>query len=63
MVDGTDFLGIQVLPPRILFVGGGFITFEEPAPAPGGLRDHHPHASLTGQDVSSVPRTRTSSGH
>jgi len=24
----TDFLDLEVLPPRILFVGGGFISFE-----------------------------------
>ncbi|HEY0950438.1 NAD(P)/FAD-dependent oxidoreductase [Nocardioides sp.] len=28
LVDSTDFLDIPVLPPRILFVGGGFISFE-----------------------------------
>ena len=28
LVDSTDFLDLQVLPPRILFVGGGFISFE-----------------------------------
>ncbi|MEO5609126.1 MAG: NAD(P)/FAD-dependent oxidoreductase [Ornithinibacter sp.] len=28
LVDSTDFLDLPVLPPRILFVGGGFISFE-----------------------------------
>ena len=28
LVDSTDFLALGVLPPRILFVGGGFISFE-----------------------------------
>lgn len=28
LIDSTDFLDLQVLPPRILFVGGGFISFE-----------------------------------
>jgi glutathione reductase (NADPH) len=28
LVDSTDFLNLEVLPPRILFVGGGFISFE-----------------------------------
>ena len=28
LVDSTDFLDLEVLPPRILFVGGGFISFE-----------------------------------
>lgn len=28
LVDSTDFLDLKVLPPRILFVGGGFISFE-----------------------------------
>ncbi|HXH78737.1 NAD(P)/FAD-dependent oxidoreductase [Nocardioides sp.] len=28
LVDSTDFLDLTVLPPRILFVGGGFISFE-----------------------------------
>lgn len=28
LVDSTDFLELPVLPPRILFVGGGFISFE-----------------------------------
>jgi glutathione reductase (NADPH) len=28
LVDSTDFLNLDVLPPRILFVGGGFISFE-----------------------------------
>jgi len=28
LVDSTDFLDLDVLPPRILFVGGGFISFE-----------------------------------
>ena len=28
LVDSTDFLDLGVLPPRILFVGGGFISFE-----------------------------------
>lgn len=28
LVDSTDFLDLEVLPQRILFVGGGFISFE-----------------------------------
>ena len=28
LVDSTDFLDLDALPPRILFVGGGFISFE-----------------------------------
>ncbi len=28
LVDSTDFLDLEVLPSRILFVGGGFISFE-----------------------------------
>ncbi len=28
LVDSTDFLDLEVLPARILFVGGGFISFE-----------------------------------
>ena len=28
LVDSTDFLDLEELPPRILFVGGGFISFE-----------------------------------
>ena len=28
LVDSTDFLDLEVLPRRILFVGGGFISFE-----------------------------------
>ncbi|EAP98698.1 regulatory protein [Janibacter sp. HTCC2649] len=28
MVESTDFLDLTALPPRILFVGGGFISFE-----------------------------------
>ena len=28
LVDSTDFLDLDVLPPRILFVGGGFVSFE-----------------------------------
>jgi glutathione reductase (NADPH) len=28
LVDSTDFLELPALPPRILFVGGGFISFE-----------------------------------
>ena len=28
LVDSTEFLDLAVLPPRILFVGGGFISFE-----------------------------------
>ena len=28
LVDSTDFLDLEVLPPRILFVGGGFVSFE-----------------------------------
>lgn len=28
LIDSTDFLDLEVLPPRILFVGGGFISFE-----------------------------------
>ncbi len=28
LVDSTHFLDLDVLPPRILFVGGGFISFE-----------------------------------
>jgi len=28
LIDSTDFLDLDVLPPRILFVGGGFISFE-----------------------------------
>ncbi len=28
LVDSTDFLNLDALPPRILFVGGGFISFE-----------------------------------
>jgi len=28
LIDSTDFLNLNTLPPRILFVGGGFISFE-----------------------------------
>lgn len=28
LIDSTDFLDLEVLPPRILCVGGGFISFE-----------------------------------
>ncbi len=28
LIDSTDFLNLPALPPRILFVGGGFISFE-----------------------------------
>ncbi|WP_028280585.1 NAD(P)/FAD-dependent oxidoreductase [Arthrobacter sp. H5] len=28
LIDSTDFLNLQRLPPRIVFVGGGFISFE-----------------------------------
>jgi len=28
LIDSTDFLDLDTLPPRILFVGGGFISFE-----------------------------------
>lgn len=28
LIDSTDFLDLAALPPRILFVGGGFISFE-----------------------------------
>jgi glutathione reductase (NADPH) len=28
LIDSTDFLDLKELPPRILFVGGGFISFE-----------------------------------
>lgn len=28
LIDSTDFLNLEVLPPRIVFVGGGFISFE-----------------------------------
>jgi len=28
LIDSTDFLNLDTLPPRILFVGGGFISFE-----------------------------------
>ncbi|SDY92887.1 glutathione reductase (NADPH) [Modestobacter sp. DSM 44400] len=28
LVDSTDFLDLEILPPRIMFVGGGFISFE-----------------------------------
>jgi glutathione reductase (NADPH) len=28
LIDSTDFLDLEVLPQRILFVGGGFISFE-----------------------------------
>jgi glutathione reductase (NADPH) len=28
LIDSTDFLDLQALPPRILFLGGGFISFE-----------------------------------
>lgn len=28
LTDSTDFLNLKALPPRILFVGGGFISFE-----------------------------------
>ncbi len=28
LIDSTDFLDLDALPPRILFVGGGFISFE-----------------------------------
>ncbi len=28
VIDSTDFLDLDVLPPRILFVGGGFVSFE-----------------------------------
>ena len=28
VIDSTEFLNLDVLPPRILFVGGGFISFE-----------------------------------
>ncbi len=28
LIDSTDFLNLDTLPPRILFLGGGFISFE-----------------------------------
>jgi glutathione reductase (NADPH) len=28
LIDSTDFLDLQWLPPRILFIGGGFVSFE-----------------------------------
>jgi glutathione reductase (NADPH) len=28
LIDSTDFLNLAALPPRILFVGGGFVSFE-----------------------------------
>lgn len=28
LVDSTDFLNLDILPPRILFIGGGFVSFE-----------------------------------
>lgn len=28
LIDSTEFMDLQALPPRILFVGGGFISFE-----------------------------------
>jgi glutathione reductase (NADPH) len=28
LIDSTEFMDLEVLPPRILFVGGGFISFE-----------------------------------
>lgn len=28
LIDSTDFLDLEMLPPRIMFVGGGFISFE-----------------------------------
>ena len=28
LIDSTDFLGLEVLPRRVLFVGGGFVSFE-----------------------------------
>ncbi|WP_024476459.1 dihydrolipoyl dehydrogenase family protein [Arthrobacter sp. CAL618] len=28
LIDSTDFLNLQKLPPRIVFLGGGFISFE-----------------------------------
>ncbi|WP_386630449.1 FAD-dependent oxidoreductase [Sulfitobacter geojensis] len=28
MIDSTDFLSLEALPKRILFVGGGFVSFE-----------------------------------
>lgn len=28
LIDSTDFLNLETLPPRILFVGGGFVSFE-----------------------------------
>ena len=28
LIDSTAFLNLEVLPPRILFVGGGFVSFE-----------------------------------
>ncbi|WP_353649976.1 NAD(P)/FAD-dependent oxidoreductase [Nakamurella sp. A5-74] len=28
LIDSTDFLNLDALPPRIVFVGGGFISFE-----------------------------------
>lgn len=28
LIDSTDFLNLDTLPPRILFIGGGFISFE-----------------------------------
>ena len=28
LIDSTDFLNLDALPPKILFVGGGFISFE-----------------------------------
>ena len=28
MIDSTDFLNLEALPRRILFVGGGFVSFE-----------------------------------
>ena len=28
MIDSTEFLNLEALPKRILFVGGGFVSFE-----------------------------------
>lgn len=28
LIDSTDFLELEALPPRVLFVGGGFVSFE-----------------------------------
>ncbi len=28
LIDSSDFLNLEALPPRIVFIGGGFISFE-----------------------------------